>query len=132
MIKLSNPGLQRKASAIQSAVFTLASVAVTALTFGAPAVAQQADWKAEWNARVQNARRVQEHPCGDMIFTSWADAFLEPCTRSDPDPDVKCWARKLWVQTRLDQCAPWTRYLKRNYNKRKRDDSRMPPSAIID
>ena len=91
--------------------------------------AHRAEWKREWNARVESNRELLAHPCGDFAFDPWADAFLAACSTEAREGDGECGMRARWVAERSRQCRDWKQWLLRNHNQQVRDDTRPEPET---
>jgi len=86
-------------------------------------------WKADWNARVDAAADLMDHPCGDFVFDRWADEFLEGCNDRRGQPS-DCRQRSEWVWQRAEQCDAWQAWLLRNHNQRQRSDKPEPETRV--
>lgn len=91
----------------------------------------EAEWKTDWNARVDAAQELSERPCGDFVFDAWADEFLEQCNDPSPELEDECRDRMEWVWDRSNQCASWQDWLLRNHNRRERRDDLKEPETRV-
>ena len=95
------------------------------------AASGRAEWKADWNARVDAAESRKDHPCGDFVFDAWADDFLVQCKYPSQEMEAECRERTEWVWARSNQCSKWQDWLLRNHTKQQRRDHLKEPETRV-
>ena len=106
-------------------------LALALLAGPAAAGAQSAEWREDWNARIDAHEQLRDHPCGDFAFEPWAKRFLSGCDLAAETRTADCSARLSWVTERAAQCRVWKNWLLRNHNQRVRhDEIPEPPTRV--